>query len=140
MWKLREISISHTYQFSVKRFRKSLISICIADSASKTSLNLTKKFPCHIHSAVRRNLLTFLAKISWKQHLYLLNYWIVDLTKYFFGENKLSIFPHYDIVNLSWSPFFRNYMKVHVTLALTQRLDGNFGTQAHIRLLNDLKK
>ena len=31
-------------------------------------------------------------------------------------------------------------MKVHVTLALTQRLDGDFGTQAQIRLLNDLKR
>ena len=31
-------------------------------------------------------------------------------------------------------------MRVPITLALTQRLDGDFGTQAQIRLLNDLKR
>ena len=38
----------------------------------------------------------FMAKLSWKQRFY----WTVDFTKYFLGESKFRVFPHYVLKSL----------------------------------------
>ena len=52
----------------------------------------------------------FLAKIPWKQRFYLRNnHWRVDLTKYFFSETKLFIFPQFTFTQHIFS---KNFVKI----------------------------